>query len=294
MSDSQLNTYFNTVLPLVKTSGRMIRDAYCKMQLTITGSDDHLFVTCNPTVPTTAIFEEVKTVENKSCSIDWVTETDKAVETYLIQSLKASFPTHKFVGEETTSSSEVTSAPTWIIDPIDGTTNFVHGIPMCCVSVALSIDNHVVIGIVYNPLQEELFTSIRGRGSYMNGKQIHVSQTSTINQAVIGTNPGYQRGDSAVNIMLHNLQSLLSRGVAGIKMLGNAAMDICYVACARTDAFYEKYLNVWDFAAAILIVEEAGGIVKTPNDIDPLALNRDLLIVGNKPIANQLKELLEN
>ena len=294
MSESELNLYFQTVMPLVKTCGRMIRDAYCKMQVTITGSDDHLFTTCNPTVPNETEYEETKQFECKSNEIDWVTETDKAVEEYLIGSIRKAFPTHKFVGEETDEThNELTDDPTWIIDPIDGTTNFVHGIPMCCTSVALAINKKVMIGIVYNPIQEELFTSIRGRGSYMNGKKIHVSHTTEINKAIIGTNPGYHREQEIVETWFYNLNELMKRGVAGIKMLGNAAMDCCYVACGRTDCFFEKFLCVWDYAAATLIVEEAGGCVRTLDNINPLLLNRKLIIIGNESIANQLFDLLK-
>ncbi|EDR25511.1 inositol monophosphatase, putative [Entamoeba dispar SAW760] len=294
MTEEELNTYFKTVMPLVKISGRMIRDAYCKMQVTIAGSDDHLFTTANPSVPMNEKYEEVKSFTSKSCSIDWVTETDKGVEQYLISSLHAAFPTHRFVGEETNDThKELTDEPTWIIDPVDGTTNFVHGIPMCCTSVALSINKEVVIGIVYNPIQEELFSAIKGRGAFMNGKQIHVSHTTEINQAIIGTNPGYHREHETIDVMLFNLNEIMTRGVAGIKMLGNAAMDCCYVACGRTDCFYEKYLCVWDYAAASLIVKEAGGIIRTINNINPLLLNKKLLIIGNPSIANQLFDILK-
>ncbi|ELP88118.1 inositol monophosphatase, putative [Entamoeba invadens IP1] len=293
-TDEDLNTYFKTALPLVKTCGRMIKDAYCKMQVTISGSDDHLFTTCNPTVPRDEKYEEVKTFTNKSCAIDWVTETDKGVEKYLIGSLHEAFPTHLFVGEETASTHKtLTDEPTWIIDPVDGTTNFVHGIPMCCTSVALAINKHVVLAIVYNPIQEELFTALRGRGAFMNGKRIHVSHTSEIGQAIIGTNPGYHREKEHVDKMLYNMNQLLERGVAGIKMIGNAAMDISYVACGRTDCFYEKFLCVWDYAAASLIVEEAGGVCKTRDGINPLLLEKEMVVFGNPLIAPQVFSLIK-
>ena len=293
MSEKELNTYFQTVLPFVKICGRMIRDAYCKMQVTIAGSDDHLFTTCNPTVPNETEYEETKQFECKSNEIDWVTETDKAVEEYLIGSIRKAFPTHKFIGEESNDThNELTDEPTWIIDPIDGTTNFIHGMPICATSVALAINKQVVIGIVYNALQEELFTAIRGRGSYMNGKKIHVTHTTELNRAIIGTNPGSKRGDEIVKVWLHNLNQLMSRGVAGVKMFGNSAMDCCYVACGRTDCFYEKYLHPWDYAAATLIVEEAGGIVRTIDNINPLLLDGRMIIVGNKPIADLLFEII--
>ena len=293
MTDEELNEYFTTVSGFVRIAGRMIRDAYCKMQVTINGSDDQLFSTCNPTVPNTKHYEEIKSFNTKSCAIDWVTETDKGVESYLIKSIHEKYPTHKFVGEEDDDThNEVTNDPTWIIDPVDGTTNFVHGIPMCAISVALSINQHTVLSIIYNPLQEELFTAIKGRGAFMNGKRIHVSHTEEIGQAVIGTNPGYQRTPEKVADMLYNWEQLLSRGVAGIKMLGNAAMDICYTACGRTDCFFEKNLCVWDYAAALLVVEEAGGIYKTKDNINPLLMKKDMLVIGNPAIATKVFEII--
>ena len=293
MSDQELNHYFQTVLPFIKNCGRMIRDAYCKMQVTITGSDDHLFTTCNPTVPNETEYEETKQFECKSNEIDWVTETDKAVESYLIGSIKKEFPTHKFIGEESNETHNgLTNEPTWIIDPIDGTTNFIHGMPMCATSVALAINKKVVIGIVYNALQEELFTAIRGRGSYMNGKKIHVTHTTELNRAIVGTNPGSKRHEEFVKVWVENMNILMKNGIAGIKMLGNSAMDSCYCACGRTDCFFEKYLHPWDYAAATLIVEEAGGIVRTVDDVNPLELNGGMIMLGNKSITNKLFEIL--
>lgn len=155
---------------------------------------------------------ESKTIETKSGEIDLVTETDQEVEKLLINGLSKQFPDHKFIGEESVaagSQCDLTDDPTWIIDPIDGTMNFVHTFPHCCISIGLFIDQNPQIGIVYNPTLEQLFTAIRGRGAYLNGKRIHVSEQTELSKAMLCFENGSNKEPEKLKALIENYQALL-------------------------------------------------------------------------------------
>lgn len=148
----------------------------------------------------------------KSGEIDLVTESDQEVEKLLISGLSQQFPDHKFIGEESVaggSQCDLTNAPTWIIDPIDGTMNFVHSFPHCCISVGLFIDQNPEIGIVYNPSLEQLFTAVRGRGSYLNGKRMQVSGQTELSKAMVFFENGSSREPGKIKALIENYQALL-------------------------------------------------------------------------------------
>lgn len=155
---------------------------------------------------------EQKRIETKSCEIDFVTETDQQVEKLLIEGLSNQFPDHKFIGEETVSSGgqcNLTNAPTWIIDPIDGTMNFVHTFPHSCVSIGLFIDSLPQIGIIYNPMIEQLFTAIKGKGAYLNGRRIHVSGETKLSNALLMMENGTGRDPDRVKAVIENFKNLV-------------------------------------------------------------------------------------
>lgn len=155
---------------------------------------------------------ENKKVELKSGDIDLVTETDQQVEKLLIAGLSKQFPNHKFIGEESVaggSRCDLTNAPTWIIDPIDGTMNFVHTFPHCCISIGLFIEQKPTIGIVYNPNLEQLFTAIKGRGAFLNGKKIHVSGQKELSKAMVCYENGSSREPAKLKVLIENYQTLL-------------------------------------------------------------------------------------
>ncbi|XP_073273910.1 inositol-phosphate phosphatase-like isoform X2 [Primulina huaijiensis] len=203
--------------------------------------------------------------------VDLVTETDKKCEDLIFYHLKQQFPEHKFVGEETTAAcgaTELTEEPTWIVDPLDGTTNFVHGFPFVCVSIGLTIGRIPTVGVVYNPIMDELFTAIRGKGAFLNGKAIKVSSQTELVKALLATEVGTKRDKATVDETTNRINSLLFK-VRSVRMCGSCALNLCGIACGRLDLFYELgFGGPWDVAAGAVIVTEAGGLVFDPSGKD--------------------------
>ncbi|XP_047330663.1 inositol monophosphatase 3 isoform X2 [Impatiens glandulifera] len=212
-------------------------------------------------------FYQTKHVEHKG-QVDLVTETDKACEDLIFNHLKQHFPDHKFIGEETTAAygvSELTDEPTWIVDPLDGTTNFVHGFPFVCVSIGLTIGKVPVVGVVFNPIMNELFTGISGEGAFLNGNPIKVSSQSELVKALLCAEAGTKRDKATLDATTNRINNLLAK-VRSIRMCGSCALDLCGVACGRIDLFYEVgFGGPWDVAGAAVIVKEAGGSVFDPS-----------------------------
>ncbi|KAL0353295.1 UNVERIFIED_CONTAM: Inositol-phosphate phosphatase [Sesamum angustifolium] len=215
-------------------------------------------------------FYETKHVEHKG-QVDLVTETDKACEELVFNFLKQRFPDHKFIGEETTAAcgaSELTPEPTWIVDPLDGTTNFVHGFPFVCVSIGLTIGRVPTVGVVYNPIMDELFTAIRGKGSFLNGKPIKASSQTELVKSLLVTEAGTKRDKPTLDASTNRINSLLFK-VRSLRMTGSCALNLCGIACGRLDLFYEQgFGGPWDVAAGAIIVTEAGGLVFDPSGKD--------------------------
>lgn len=198
------------------------------------------------------------TISNKEGINNLVTEADHAAEKAIINVIKSKFPDHYILSEE---AGEIIqdSNYKWIIDPIDGTVNFAHGIPLNCVSIAVEHQGQVVLGVVYNPHLDELFFAEKGKGATLNDKPIHVSeQTKTINACLVTGFP-YTYINSS-NGPLEIFERFIRKGVP-VRRLGSAAIDLCWVAAGRFDGFYEHKLEAWDSAAGYLMVEEAGGKV---------------------------------
>ncbi|XP_078430044.1 inositol monophosphatase family protein isoform X2 [Wolffia australiana] len=211
-------------------------------------------------------FYETKNVEHKG-QVDLVTETDKACEEIIFQYLKNKFPDHKFIGEEASAengTAELTDDPTWIVDPLDGTTNFVHGFPSVCVSIGLTIGKVPTVGVVYNPILNELFTGARGHGASLNGKPIKVSSQTELVKSLLATEVGTKRDKLTVGATTNRINSLLFK-VRSLRMSGSCALNLCGIACGRIDLFYELgFGGPWDIAGGIVIVQEAGGVVFDP------------------------------
>jgi myo-inositol-1(or 4)-monophosphatase len=198
--------------------------------------------------------------------VDLVTVADRAVEAYLRDALLTAFPTHGIYGEEGTRD-RLDSEYRWYIDPLDGTTNFAHGFPQFCVSMGLEHrapglaeehDGPIAAAVIYDPMRDELFVAERGKGAFLNGKAIHVSQVPELGEALIAT--GFPSRKRHENPNIHFYQELTLRS-HGVRRAGSAALDLAYTACGRLDAFWEFNLNPWDTAAGFLLVEEAGGMV---------------------------------
>ena len=194
--------------------------------------------------------------------IDLVTETDVQVENFLKENLGAILPEAVFVAEESTTGqalAQIAQAETcWIIDPVDGTTNFAHGLPFVATSVALQRDGEIVLGIVNAPLLNECFAAEKSAGAWMNGQRIHVSGQSDIEQSLIATGFPYDISQR-VELIIRRLRPFLARS-QGVRRCGAAALDLAWTACGRFDAYYEDGLKPWDSAAGCLILTEAGGM----------------------------------
>nr|XP_012235042.1 PREDICTED: LOW QUALITY PROTEIN: inositol monophosphatase 1-like [Linepithema humile] len=235
-----------------------------------------------------------KDVLTKSCDVDLVTEWDQKVEKLVIDGVLQKYPDHKFIGEETTASGqkiELTDAPTWIIDPIDGTMNFVHGLPHTCISVALLINKTAEIGIVYNPILEQLFTARKGKGAFLNGAPIHVSEEKELRKALIMVEMGTSRDPEKLKIMLQNI-TLLTARVHGLRSLGSAALNMCMVALGGVDVCFEFGIHAWDIAAGDLIVREAGGVSIDPAGGPFDVMSRRTLCASTKELAQELSKIL--
>lgn len=191
-------------------------------------------------------------------TIDLVTEMDQQAETLIAEMLRKAFPTYGFVGEEG-GEQFVSDAPRWLVDPLDGTTNYAHNYPFFAVSIALEQENEVVLGVVYNPVLDELFAADRGQGATLNGQPIHASETGNLGDSLLASGFPYNawttRADNG-----REWHRLLKR-VVSLRSDGSAALDLCHVAMGRLDGYWELDLEAWDMAAGSLIVQEAGGIV---------------------------------
>eukprot|EP01089_Gocevia_fonbrunei_P020786 TRINITY_DN781_c0_g1_i4.p1 TRINITY_DN781_c0_g1~~TRINITY_DN781_c0_g1_i4.p1 ORF type:complete len:280 (+),score=63.97 TRINITY_DN781_c0_g1_i4:95-934(+) len=244
-------------------------------------------------------WHQPRNVNEKSSNVDLVTEVDVAVEKQIITHLSSLFPTHKFIGEESCNGHEEpqTDDPTWIIDPIDGTTNFVYSFPFIAICIGLAINKKVVAGIVYNPILKEKFTAIRGKGAFLNDVPIKIPTTTSLSQSVISTNVGYTRGQQGVDFTILNLQNILINKVVGVKITGSAACGLCDVAAGRSHAYYEWGIHSWDVAAASIIVEEAGGVCISPKDLSDgeqgeLDLKSRSIVCGSKEVVGELNKVL--
>lgn len=192
-------------------------------------------------------------------SADYVTEVDKACERAILDVITSHFPAHAVLSEESPFLGEKDSQPTWIVDPLDGTTNFIHGFPMVSVSLAVSQKHKVLLGLVLDPLRDELFVAARGSGAFLNGRPIRVRGGATVQDALMAT--GFpHRAKHYLEPYMAAMGRVLRRA-NDLRRAGSAALDLAYVACGRLDGFWEPGLKPWDVAAGSLLVLEAGGIV---------------------------------
>ena len=233
-----------------------------------------------------------KEINEKESFADLVTETDKAVEEFLFTEFKRNFPNFRFIGEETSSKAGLTADPTWIIDPIDGTMNFVHTFPFVCVSIGLTVNKVPVLGIIYSPFLDKLYTGRKGFGAYCNGKPISVRKNcNSLNEALLIFEFGSQRDEEKRNAIFRNLEAV-GWSCHGIRCMGSAALNFCSIAEGFADAYWEFGLHVWDMTAAIVILTEAGGhVIDTkggPVDI----MSRRVLGACSEQIAQQLSQKL--
>ncbi|MCH7401406.1 inositol monophosphatase [Belliella kenyensis] len=221
---------------------------------------------------------DISKVESKGLN-DMVSYVDKEAEKIIVTKLSEILPEAGFITEEGTKSDE-TKAYTWIIDPLDGTTNFIHGIPIFCVSIGLMKDQEIVLGVVYEINLHECFYALKGQGAYCNDTKIKVSNAPSLSECLIATGFPYSAFES-IDEYLAILKSLMQKS-HGLRRLGSAAADLCYVACGRMDAYFEYNLNSYDVAAGSLIVQEAGGQVTDFRKGDDFIFGREILASNGK------------
>ncbi|HBO84501.1 MAG: inositol monophosphatase [Deltaproteobacteria bacterium GWC2_42_11] len=221
-------------------------------------------------------------------AIDVVTEMDIRAEELIIKILRGVFPTFGILTEES-GERAASSEYRWIIDPLDGTTNYAHGYPVFCVSIALEKNGETILGVVYNPMLAELFTAEKGRGACLNNRKIQVSSTTKLNNSLLATGFPYDIRTSSNNNI--NYFTNFAVRVQAIRRAGSAALDSCYVACGRFDGFWELKLKPWDVAAGGLIVKEAGGILSDFKG-NPFSIYSHETVASNGIIHKQMIEVL--
>ncbi len=217
--------------------------------------------------------------------VDLVTEADRASEKFITERLRGRWPEFGMLGEEGTRS-DMAAEYRWLVDPLDGTTNFAHGYPVFCISIALVRGEDLLAGFLYDPTRDEFFSAEHGAGAKLNGQAMHVSKTQTLSESILGTGfPSHKRHKNP-NIHFYHQLTLRSHG---LRRAGSAALDLANVASGRYDGFWEFNLNSWDTAAGVLLVREAGGTV-TRFDGSPFLLNSREVLASNGIIHQELME----
>lgn len=210
--------------------------------------------------------------------LNLVTDADRQAEQTIVEIIRATFPTHRILTEERGAIAQHTSRYQWIIDPLDGTTNFAHGFPVYCVSIGLECDGRCTVGVVFDPTRDELFVALAGHGAHMNGAPLSVSKIDHLDHALLVTGFSYDIRETADNNLDHFSRFALK--AQGLRRTGSAALDLCYVAAGRFDGFWEVKLNPWDMAAGAVILREAGGTL-TDFEGRPLSIYRQELVASN-------------
>jgi myo-inositol-1(or 4)-monophosphatase len=220
---------------------------------------------------------------------DFVSEVDKKAEEQIIFLLKKAYPEHSILGEESGQHYVEGSDYEWIIDPLDGTTNYLYGIPHYAVSIALLYKGRLKVGVVYDPIKDEMFSAARGEGARVNNRRLRVSERTSLENALLTTGFPY-KPDQDVPLYIKTLEALLPN-TAGIRRPGSASLDLAYVAAGRFDGFWEFKLNSWDIAAGVLIVQEAGGLVGDLVGGNSHMKTGDILAASPKVFKEMVKRL---
>lgn len=225
---------------------------------------------------------------SKKGDINLVTEADLASEALIIERIKSYYPKHSILAEESGAANVEGNSWKWIIDPLDGTTNYAHGYPCFCVTLAVEHEEKIVIGVTYDPTRDEMFAAERGRGATLNGRRIRVSETEKLSEALVVTGFPYNFREKE-NFAQPMTDFLLK--ARGIRRDGSAAIDLAYVACGRFDGLWEEGLNPWDVAAGTILIEEAGGYVTTYNE-QPFSIYKPPMCASNGLIHSEMLDIL--
>lgn len=233
-------------------------------------------------------------VENLQVSVkgpaDFVSNADRRAEQIVFEELQKARPTYGFLGEEGTEVKGTDGQHRWIVDPLDGTTNFLHGIPQFAISIGLSREGTLIAGVIYNPANDELYIAERGKGAFLNDQRLRVAGRKKLNEAVIACGlPHIGRGD--IELGSRETGAMQTR-VAGLRRFGAASLDLAFVAAGRLDGYWERNLQPWDMAAGIIMVRESGGIISGIDGKDD-ALKSGNIVAGNEAIHGELVKVLK-
>jgi len=256
----------------------------------------YLNVMCNAaTRAAKSLVRDFGEVENLQVSRkgpgDFVSTADRNAEEIIFDALKNARPTYGFMMEES-GEIEGDSEFRWIIDPLDGTTNFLHGIPHFSISIALQKGKDIIAGVVYDPIKDEMFTAEKGAGSFMNNKRLRVSSRKDLSQSLLATGIPFASHTPEEMVCFQKSLSAIMPRVSGVHRMGSAALDLAYVAAGRYDAYWERGLQPWDMAAGILLVKEAGGYVYDLNDKENM-LDNGSVLAANTSLYAPLRDLLK-
>jgi myo-inositol-1(or 4)-monophosphatase len=220
---------------------------------------------------------------------DFDSSADKRTEKIIIDELQKAHPEYGIITEEAGIINKSNTKNRWIVDPIDGTMNFLNGVPQFAISVGYEEDNEIKCGVIFNPIMNEMFCAEKGNGAYLNNSRIRVSNKKKLKDAMLVT--GGPKGDSKIKDKIFSEYINVSNNVSNVRKFGSAALDMAYVACGRFDGYWQRELNYWDIAAGIVILKEAGGFVDFFEDDPSLPLKKNI-IASNSNINEELKELI--
>ncbi|XP_019383393.1 PREDICTED: inositol monophosphatase 1 isoform X1 [Gavialis gangeticus] len=239
-------------------------------------------------------------IMTKSSPADLVTVTDQKVEQMIISAVKEKYPSHSFIGEESVAAGEgstLTDNPTWIIDPIDGTTNFVHRFPFVAVSIGFSVNKKMEFGIVYSCVEDKMYTGRKGKGAFCNGQKLQVSGQEDITKSLLVTELGSNRDPEVLKTVLSNMEKLLGIPVHGlslrIRAVGTAAVNMCLVATGGADAYYEMGIHCWDMAGAGIIITEAGGVLLDVSGGPFDLMSRRIIAASSQTLGERIAKELQ-
>ena len=221
---------------------------------------------------------------------DFVTSADKRTEKILIEELQNAHPDYGIITEETGTINKSNTKNRWIIDPIDGTMNFMNGIPQFAISIGYEEEDEIKCGVIFNPITNEMFSAEKGNGAYLNNSRVRVSKKKNIKDALIVT--GGPKAASKIKEKIFSEYINVSKNVSNVRKFGSAALDMAYVACGRFDGYWQRELNYWDVAAGIIILKEAGGFIDFFDQDNNFPLKRNILAT-NSIIHQELKELIK-
>lgn len=220
---------------------------------------------------------------------DLVTEADIESEKHIVDTIREKFPEHDIFAEESREKNHVESNYRWIIDPLDGTTNFAHQVPIFSISIAFAVSGEIRVGIVLQPISGELFTAVKNKGAWLNGHPIDASECRSLSDALLVTGFPYDVKKDSRHYMTR-FENMLSAS-QGVRRLGSAALDLCYVACGRFEGFWEEHLQPWDTAAGALIAEEAGASV-TDFSGNPYTIHKREILAANRHLHDEMRTIL--